>query len=116
MIIRNMVLKDEVNFPHMISHGFKVVVRRRSRVWRSLSPLTLPAVSAGMMNISITNSTAATNMYKLVNEEYWISAVSLTRSTTEYILSRTTKARIVLKSARISARRKLLELTVVSRL
>ena len=114
--MRNMVLKEDKSLPHIISDGFMVVVSKISRVCRSRSPLILPAVSAGIINISITNSTTATNTYKVVKDEYWISAVSFTRSTTEYILSRITRARMELKITRISASRKLLALTMVSRL
>ena len=110
----NMVEKDALSFPNIISDGFIVVVSIKSSVCRSRSPLTLPAVRAGMMNISMTNSTTLTNTYRFRKEEYWISAVIFTLATTEYMLSRATRARIPLNTMMISASLKLLELTVVS--
>ena len=109
-----MVEKDALSFPNIISDGFIVVVSIKSSVCRSRSPLTLPAVKAGMMNISMTNSTTLTNTYRFRKEEYWISAVIFTLATTEYMLSRATRARIPLNTMMISASLKLLELTVVS--
>jgi len=45
-----------------MSTGRIFVVNISSSVWRSRSPLMLADVSAGMMNISIINSRAATNV------------------------------------------------------
>ena len=52
----------DASFPITMSTGRIFVVNISSSVWRSRSPLMLADVSAGMMNISIINSRAATNV------------------------------------------------------
>ena len=53
-------LRAENSFPITISFGVILVVNRSSRVCRSRSPLMLPEVSAGMINIKSRNSRVAT--------------------------------------------------------
>ena len=95
-----------------MSAGVMQVVSIRSNVWRSRSPLMLPAVIAGMIRISIRNSRDATNMYRSRNPVYCTSAVSRTWARAEYIF----RARIPLNTSRTSASLKLRALTMHSRL
>ena len=75
-ITRNMVTRAAPSFPDTISQEFKPVVSIRSRLSRS--PLMVPEVMAGMINISMTNSMVATNSYRSRKLLYWTSAVSRT--------------------------------------
>ena len=94
--------------------GCIVVVSISSSVCRSLSPLMLLAVRAGIINISIKNSMEDTKVYSSRNLEYCISAVTFTCSTTVNILNRATMAKTLLNIRRISAIRILRLLTVSS--
>ena len=76
----------------------------------------LPAVSAGMIRISIRNSSDATNIYRSRKPVYCTSAVSRTWASAEYMFNSATSARIPLKTSSTSASLKLLALTMHSRL
>ena len=52
-------ISEESSFPVTIPNGRTRVQRRRSRVWRSRSPLIAPAVSAGTMKIIRTSAVNA---------------------------------------------------------
>ena len=114
--MRNMVPRAASSFPRTMSAGVMQVVSIKSSVWRSRSPLMLPAVIAGMIRISIRNSRDATNMYRSRNPVYCTSAVSRTWARAEYIFNSATRARIPLNTSRTSASLKLRALTMHSRL
>ena len=97
-----------------MSFGVIFVVNRSSRVWRSRSPLMLPEVSAGMINIKSRNSRVATKAYSWRKLEYWTVAEIRTWATAEYILRSATTARIPLKTMMIKGILKLLARTVTS--
>ena len=68
------------------------------------------------MKVSSINSIVATNSYISIKLLYWMVAVALTWETTEYMFISATAQRMPLNTVRISGRRRLRELTRVSRL
>ena len=110
-----MVEKDALSFPNIISGR----LHRRCQHQIQRLPLLLSADASGSQSRHDEHQhDKLHHAYKYVQIQeggvLWISAVIFTLATTEYMLSRATRARIPLNTMMISASLKLLELTVVS--